>query len=200
MSHDKHSPVSEFLLQGQFISFAAQESYRLKYLRLSTAAGEQLIKIPKELRLSLYRSLKPGEWIQVSGYRKVCLKKGTVKLKAYHIAPTVPGTGEIYFTPDHSQPSEEKNSAVKQTNILVCQKSDCCKRGGKALVEALQTELDDRGLGDQVKIKPTGCMKRCKAGPNLMMPDKTRYERIHPEEVGKLVDKHFPNRVAAKTV
>ena len=61
---------------------------------------------------------------------------------------------------------------------MVCQKSDCMKRGGKAVCQALEAALSDRGLEDQVTIKGTGCMKNCKAGPNLVMPDKTRYSRI----------------------
>jgi len=34
-------------------------------------------------------------------------------------------------------------------------------------------------------------MKRCKAGPNLVMPDKTRYTKISPKAVPALIDQHF---------
>ena len=34
-------------------------------------------------------------------------------------------------------------------------------------------------------------MKQCKAGPNLIMPDKTRYTKIQAEQVSTLMDKHF---------
>jgi (2Fe-2S) ferredoxin len=50
--------------------------------------------------------------------------------------------------------------------------------------------LSDRDL-TQVTIKGTGCMKQCKAGPNIVMPDKTRYSRIRPQDIPNLVDKHF---------
>jgi (2Fe-2S) ferredoxin len=66
------------------------------------------------------------------------------------------------------------------------------KRGGKALCQALESELRNSGLADSVTIKGTGCMKNCKAGPNLVMPDKTRYSRIKAEQVPMLIDKHFP--------
>lgn len=183
---------TEFSTQGRFLGFAAQDSYKLKYLRLSVSAGEHVIKIPKELRLTLYRTLTPGDWIHVSGYQEFCPRKGTTKIKAYQITPatvTEPGSNTVPFG--------QKSAAVeavapKKANILVCQKSDCCKRGGRALFEALQTELGDRGLTDRVAIKPTGCMKQCKAGPNLVMPDKTRYSRIRPNDVPDLLEKHFP--------
>lgn len=190
------SHKSEFDMQGRFLGFAAKDSYKLKYLRLSVNTGEYFIKIPKESRLTLYRTLTPGDWIHVSGYQEFCPRKGTTKIKAYQITPTSP-TEQMAcknVVPLVSKPATASTEATsaKKANILVCQKSDCCKRGGRALVEALQTELDERGLADQVAIKPTGCMKQCKAGPNLIMPDKTRYSRIRSNDVPELLEKHFP--------
>ncbi len=67
------------------------------------------------------------------------------------------------------------------------------KRGGKAVCKALEAELDNRNLTGQVTIRGTGCMKHCKAGPNLVvMPDKTCYSRISADEIPALLDKHFP--------
>ena len=34
-------------------------------------------------------------------------------------------------------------------------------------------------------------MKKCKAGPNLILPDKTRYTKIQSEQVSTVMDKHF---------
>jgi (2Fe-2S) ferredoxin len=204
----KYKQVSEFELNGCFLGFAAKESYKLKYLRLSTDTGEYCIKIPKELRSTLYRTLQPGTAVHVSGYCEFCLKKGTTKFKAYQIYPATaeaPQSGTVVPFPKGAMeanpainPASDKKAekAPKKANILVCQKSDCCKRGGRALVEALQTEISDRGLSEQVAIKPTGCMKQCKAGPNLIMPDKTRYSRIRANEAASLIDKHFPTPTA----
>lgn len=189
---DRHQ--TEFVLEGRFLGFAAKDSYKLKYLRLAANASEYFIKIPKELRLTLYRTLAAGDWVYVSGYQSFCPKKGTVKFKAYDIRPIAAPSMASESTgtaPIAVLPPVERNTA-KKTNILVCQKSDCCKRGGRALVAALQAELDDRGMSDQVAIKGTGCMKHCKAGPNLVMPDKTRYSRIQADDVSALLDKHFP--------
>lgn len=189
---------SEFNVQGRFLGFASKDSYKLKYLRLSANTGEFVIKIPKEMRLTLYRTLTPGDWLHVSGYQEFCPKKGITKIKAAQIIPTAvsnPLSDAVPFAPQSAPKSVPQSTAGgfdKKANILVCQKSDCCKRGGRALVEALQTELGDRGLADQVAIKPTGCMKQCKAGPNLVMPDKTRYSQIRPSDVPDLLKKHFP--------
>lgn len=199
-----------FDVQGRFLGFAAKDSYKLKYLRLATSTGESVIKLPKELRLTLYRTLTPGDWIHVSGYQELCPGKGTTKIKAYQVTPiAVPEhtagsnavSNTVPFVPKSTEQALPAPTATdKKTNILVCQKSDCCKRGGRALAVALQAELNDRGLADQVVIKPTGCMKQCKAGPNLVMPDKTRYSRIRPGDVADLVEKHFPAPVGSGVV
>jgi len=38
-------------------------------------------------------------------------------------------------------------------------------------------------------------MKQCKAGPNLVMPNKTRYSRIAASEIPKIIDQHFPTAI-----
>jgi (2Fe-2S) ferredoxin len=190
---------SEFVIEGRFLSFATKDSYKLKYIKLAANADEYLIKIPKELRSTLYRRLTPGIWLQVAG-QQTFSENGAVKLKAYQITPiAVPSeapAAENLPCAVAPMPVPAQAGGIKKTSILVCQKSDCCKRGGRALMAALQTELDQRGLSDQVAIKPTGCMKDCKAGPNLVMPGKTRYSRIQSADVPALLDKHFPTPVA----
>jgi (2Fe-2S) ferredoxin len=203
----KQNQTSSFDLEGRFLGFVA-EGYKLKLLRLATASGEYTIKLPKELRSLLYRTLTPGEWVQVVGYQK--FDKGRVKFKAERVVPIsvqsvqsdqqqsgiqstqsaihpIPQRGQL----SHIVPAQPP-ARTKPATILVCQKSDCCKRGGAALMKALKTELADRGLTDQVSLCGTGCMKQCKAGPNLVMPDKSRYTRIQATEVPALLDEHFP--------
>ncbi|MDZ4871365.1 MAG: hypothetical protein CLLPBCKN_000753 [Chroococcidiopsis cubana SAG 39.79] len=85
-----------------------------------------------------------------------------------------------------------KRQTKAKASILVCQKSDCVKRGANGVCKALQASLNERGLENEVEIKPTGCLKQCKAGPNVVvMPDKTRYTRVQTEQVAELIDKHF---------
>ncbi len=92
---------------------------------------------------------------------------------------------------------DRKGKSAKAT-ILVCQKSDCMKRGADGVCRAMESALSDRSLSNEVTIKGTGCMKNCKAGPNLVMPDKTRYSRIQEKQVPALIDKHFADKIAQK--
>jgi (2Fe-2S) ferredoxin len=181
--------TSEFCLEGRFLDFVIKDGYKLKGLLLATADGECYVKLAKHLRVAFDWRLPRGTWLQVIGKKQYNTKNDQLKVKAERlIAANSPLelVDNVAESPEVKQPKAEK----KQT-ILMCQKSDCMKRGGKALCQILESELSDRGLQDQVNIKGTGCMKKCKAGPNLVMPDKTRYTKVKPSQVAILVDKHF---------
>ncbi|MEA5601537.1 (2Fe-2S) ferredoxin domain-containing protein [Nostoc sp. UHCC 0252] len=194
--------VSEFCLEGRFINFVIKDGYKLKGLMLGTHEGESYIKLAKHLRAAFDLRLPAGTWLQVVGYREYDIKKDKVTLKAERVmaARSEMGTVQTIAAPIQEPPSIDNvkvKPAKTKATILVCQKSDCMKRGGKAVCQALEAALSDRGLEDQVTIKGTGCMKNCKAGPNLVMPDKTRHSRIQAPQVSALMDKHFGDKSLA---
>ncbi|MEO1428919.1 MAG: (2Fe-2S) ferredoxin domain-containing protein [Cyanobacteria bacterium J06633_8] len=193
MGKSHHKETSEFCLQGRFLDFVIKDGYKLKGLLLETSEGERYIKLAKHLRHSFDLRLPPGSWLQVVGEKKYDTKTGEIKLKAEGVMAArqqAEITQEVLAIP--SEKKEEKSAKPPKANsILVCQKSSCMKRGGKKLCQALAASISERGLEGQVAIKGTGCMKKCKAGPNLIMPDKTRYTKIQAEQVSTLMDKHF---------
>jgi len=213
--------VSEFSLEGEILSLVIEEGYKLKYLRIGTDRGvEFLVKLSKELRSFLAPVLTPGLRVQVAGEKELNLKNGKIKLKARSLtlarghnarspeqldSTSVPAAvltfvGEA-LEEDRAIAKTEvttptaaktvKAPAKTQTKILVCQKSDCQKRGSAAVCKALENALNARGLEGQVTVQGTGCLKQCKAGPIVVMPDKTRYSRISPAEIPAIIDKHF---------
>jgi len=207
--------VSEFNLEGEILSLVIEDGCQLKYLRISTARKvEYLVKLRKELRSFLGPVLTPGLRVKVAGERELNLKNGKIKLKARSLTlaggnndrlpeqqdfTSVPGEfvtsdsaiGKTEFSPPEADRTV-KDRAKTQTKILVCQKSDCQKRGAATVCKALENALNSRGLEEQVTVQGTGCLKQCKAGPNIVvMPDKTRYSRIAPAEVPAIIDKHF---------
>jgi (2Fe-2S) ferredoxin len=170
--------TKEFTMEGQFIGFVA-DGPKLKYLKLLSAEQEYWFKLPKEQRTSKAWDLQPQEWIRVFGERKQDRKTGTLKLKAH----AVHRTSAMAAVPR------------PQAKILVCGKSDCWKRGGREVCHALQETLQQQGLEQQVTIVKTGCMDRCKAGPNVViMPVKTRHTRVQPSEVAALVKECFVSK------
>lgn len=187
-NHSKQ--VSTFQFEGRFLGFELADGYKRKYLRLATAEGECSVKLCKQLRRSFELRLIPGDWVEVSGEQQFEPKKGKLKLKAERVVPATPSQDKTKV-PATTPPAKSK----KQASILVCQKSSCMKRGGKAVCQALAETLEQHGLADEVAIKGTGCLKQCKAGPNLVMPDKTRYSRIQAEQIPAVIAQHFDPEV-----
>ena len=193
MGKSQRKETSEFCLEGRFLDFVIKDGYKLKGLMLGTSEGDRYIKLAKHLRDAFDLRLPPGTWLQVVGEKKYDTKTGEVKLKAERVmaARAQVETKEEIQTIPTEEPKEKSAVGAKKNTILVCQKSSCMKRGGKKLCQAIAASVSERGIEDQVTIKGTGCMKKCKAGPNLIMPDKTRYSKIQAEQVSTLMEKHF---------
>ena len=177
--------VSDFTIVGQLLDFVIKDGYKVKYLRITVSDREYWIKLSKEVRSTLNPDIKPGCWLEISGSQKLKRKTGILKLKAEDVQ-LIPVPHQQNSTATITQPKPKK------AKILVCGKSSCRKRGVKAVCEALESSLQACGLGDEIKIKETGCLKKCKQGPNIiMMPDKTRYTQVRPQEIPALVSKHY---------
>ncbi|MFM7406440.1 MAG: (2Fe-2S) ferredoxin domain-containing protein [Cuspidothrix sp.] len=192
MSISTNYSGTEFCFEGRFIDFLIKDGYKLKGLLLWTSEGEFYIKLAKHLRCAFDLRLPKGTWLQVVGTKQYNAKKDQITLIAERVMSRSANLGTVV----PQDPVKTKPS--KSQTILVCQKSDCMKRGGKVLCQALESELKNNGLGDAVTIKGTGCMKNCKAGPNLVMPDKTRYTKVKAEQVPALINKHFPGESQEK--
>ncbi|MEH2047004.1 (2Fe-2S) ferredoxin domain-containing protein [Nostoc sp.] len=198
MGGSQNMEVSEFCLEGRFIDFVIKDGYKLKGLLLATHEGECYVQLAKHLRAAFDMRLPAGTWLQVVGYKEYDIKKDKVTLKAERVMAARSEIAAVKTIAAPQEPPSIDDVKVKpaktKATILVCQKSDCMKRGGKAVCQALEAALSDRGLEDQVTIKGTGCMKNCKAGPNLVMPDKTRHSRIQATQVPALMNQHFGDK------
>ncbi len=180
MSKSKHR-VEDFSFEGKLLGFVIKDGYKIKYLRIIVGEVEYWIKPSKELRKSLDSNIIPGCWLEVEGTKKLNRKNGTIKYKADLVA-----LKNATETPVKAKKSKSK------AKVLICQKSSCRKRGANKVCEALEGNLRDRGIEEEVTIKLVGCLKECKKGPNLvLMPDKVRYSKVNPKAVPDLIDKHL---------
>jgi (2Fe-2S) ferredoxin len=193
--YNRHQ-TSDFHYEGVFLGFEALDGYKLKYARLSTPEGDRTIKIPKEQRLGLYHSLKPGDRIQCTGEQKLNVETGERKLKAYRILKTfatndlkVQERAEVIHLSDRSAQNLQMRPTPKTlVTVLACQKSDCAKRGSERVCNVLLGALEEQNLAGYVKVKSTGCLKHCKSGPHLVvMPDKSRYSKVTVADVPDIV-------------
>lgn len=173
--------VSEFTLVGKLEDLVIDSKGRVKYLYLSTSEKVYVIKVAKEQKNILSQHLKQGCILKVIGMRKCKPHQSETEYKAYIVE----------LLAESNKSNSNYSSTNSSSRILICQGSSCCKQGGKAVYEKLQTELHDRGIAKQVEIQVTGCLKQCKQGPNLIMSDKEYCLNVKPQQVPALVLKYL---------
>jgi (2Fe-2S) ferredoxin len=182
----KQKLMSNFKFEGQFLGFDLSDGYKLKSMKLLTAEGEYKIKIPKDWRPELNRTLMHGDWLRVQGEKKLDLDTGVLKLKASHLVKLTDIVSLPVASPQNVSTSVSSPAKVQ---ILICQKSDCVDKGSNQICKVLKSALADRDLSNRVNIKSSGCLKCCKQGPNLvLMPSKSRYSNVNINQIPALMD------------
>ena len=187
------SATSEFNFIGQLTKICIKQG-EVKYVELTTDQAKYWIKVAKEIREDLAQ-LSPECKLEIAGKRKQNPKTGKVKFKAETViiipdiiaqqAPKVK-TETIPLSPIFN--TQHKS----QAKVLICEKSNCWRKGGKRLYEKLEAEFKARGLTDEIPLKKTGCLSKCKQAPNLvMMPDKARHSQVKPQQISALIEKHL---------
>ncbi len=78
--------------------------------------------------------------------------------------------------------------------LAVCAGTGCQAYGVNKVIDALQAELDRRGLSDRVDILATGCPGFCERGPLLTVkPQGIFYQRIQVKDVPEIVEETLIN-------
>ncbi|WP_019506555.1 ferredoxin [Pleurocapsa sp. PCC 7319] len=186
------SVVSSFSFGGKLTKIYTKKN-KIKYIKLVTKQGKYWLKITKKLRKKV-ANLSRGCQIEVAGKSRRNSKTGKVKYEAQTI---------VLIPQDTEQTTEVKTKIVSllpvldtevksKARVLICQKSNCWKKGGQKVYRQLESTLSDRGLSKDIPIKKTGCLKKCKQAPTIvMLPDKARYSKVKPKQIPDLVDKHL---------
>ena len=205
-------PAPEFHLVGTASKFSLKKGGKVKSFELETPKGNFCFKIPHKLHKRLNCQLYPNATLEVQGKVNICPKKAKIKLKLEKIRLISPSPTPPPFNLESFNSTASENSVILENNatvensqtserkgkILLCKKSSCWKRGGKAIYEKITEELQEQGLEDSVTIKKTGCMGHCKSAPNLVvLPDKARYKCFDKEQVNNLIDNHFLTKESA---
>jgi NADH:ubiquinone oxidoreductase subunit F (NADH-binding)/(2Fe-2S) ferredoxin len=79
-----------------------------------------------------------------------------------------------------------------RAHVLVCAGTNCALKGSQAVRERLTSELDSRGLSDEIRVVETGCFGLCEQGPTVVVyPEGVLYCRVTPDDVPELVEEHL---------
>jgi len=183
--------VSEFIANGELKELTTKSDGRVKYLLLSTEREEYWIKVAKDQPKKLGKQLHLGCKLEVKGMLKRKIEEDVSEYKAYSIK--VLSTPAVKEVPQAKvATAKPKKSQKTKAKALICKKSNCWNKGGKEVYQELKSELEKRGIREQVEIKTTGCLNRCKKAPNMVvMPDKKQYVKVKAKQISAVVDQHF---------
>ena len=180
------------VIQGRYIGKIESGKGKLKGLRIKTEQGKEKIYLPKSLRAIAQTELTIEQPVRVWIDGDRSSKK---KRYALQIVPLVPKP-TLYIDKDNSKPREKnrvdkkrKKKAKKASKVTVqiCQKKNCCKKGGDTLWETFESASAERTF----KLEPIGCLGGCKRGPNIrLLPDNVKYRHVQPAEVDGILQAH----------
>jgi len=75
-----------------------------------------------------------------------------------------------------------------KTSITLCSGSACHASGSREVAAAIQAEIEQQGLGDEVALRRTGCHGFCERGPIIVIrPEEICYFQIKPEDVPEII-------------
>ncbi len=79
-----------------------------------------------------------------------------------------------------------------RTHLLLCGGTGCHAMGSLAVREALEKELGEHNLLQEIQIVETGCNGFCAVGPVLLVqPEGIFYQKLKPKDIPFLVEEHF---------
>lgn len=74
-------------------------------------------------------------------------------------------------------------------SVRICQNKSCRRLGSAKVIAAFEANLVEG-----VEVVGCGCLGQCGNGPMvLVLPGQVWYSRVHPDEVGAIVDRHLKN-------
>ncbi len=79
-----------------------------------------------------------------------------------------------------------------RSHVLICAGTGCTSSGSIAVCDALEKELEAKGLTEEIKIVKTGCFGLCALGPVMIIyPEGTFYSRVTAEDIPEIVEEHL---------
>ncbi len=79
-----------------------------------------------------------------------------------------------------------------RSHVLVCGGTGCTSSNSGAIIEALEKEIADKGLAEEIKVIKTGCFGLCALGPIMIVyPEGCFYSEVNVEDVPEIVEEHL---------
>jgi len=79
-----------------------------------------------------------------------------------------------------------------RAHLMLCAGTGCVSNKSFKIKEALEEEINRRGLHDEILVVMTGCNGFCAVGPLMVVrPDGIFYQNLTVEDIPYLVEEHF---------
>lgn len=89
-----------------------------------------------------------------------------------------------------------ENNSTTSKKVLICQSKTCSKQGAAKVLAAFEAHPVPN-----VTITASVCLGQCGQGPMvLVQPEKIWYNRVLPEEVPTIIEKHLQNGQPVKSM
>src|SRR6185369_967145 len=89
---------------------------------------------------------------------------------------------------EHIATTEREAQAGISQTVNVCVAAGCLSCQSQALKDALDREVDQRGIKAQCRIKGVGCMGLCSEGPLVSTHDGTLYKHVAATDAPAVLD------------
>ncbi len=79
-----------------------------------------------------------------------------------------------------------------RSHVLVCGGTGCSSSNSQQIIDAMEKEIAEAGLSDEVKVVKTGCFGLCALGPIMIIyPEGSFYSEVKPSDVPEIVEEHL---------
>ena len=79
-----------------------------------------------------------------------------------------------------------------RSTVIVCGGTGCTSSGSLSVIEALEKEIAEAGLTEEVKVIKSGCFGLCALGPVVVVyPEGAFYANMTPDHVKEVVQEHL---------
>lgn len=90
------------------------------------------------------------------------------------------------------QRQENGGSSVTRKSVMICGGTGCTSSDSMPIMRAIEQELKNHGIENEIEIVRTGCFGLCELGPVVIVyPDGAFYARVEAKDVGELVEEHL---------
>ena len=79
-----------------------------------------------------------------------------------------------------------------RSHVLVCGGTGCTSSHSAELIEALNANIKEKGLEEEIQVVRTGCFGLCALGPIMIVyPEGCFYSEVKVDDIPEIVEEHL---------